>query len=449
MIVSKWTATEVKTLRKVALRMTQAQFADDLGWDVKTIQKWEQRATVDRPVVGESAESLDTALARLDPVQLERFRLALAAAPRVADGHPGRDGIEPVGAVSESPSAGELGMYAWEVDDDVRRREFGKLAALGAVTMLAGEHDRLGASDVRRLLHGVDTLEHEDQLSGGAALVDFAVEQLARAKHKLDTCAYDTATGDAFTSATGQLAVLAGWLAYDADRHPLARRCYADALALGTEADDADLIAHTCLYAANQSIALSRAGAGSPYHALKLVHRARDLMRGRPPGRIHALIAIREAQAYGVVGDHTAFGRTLATAWREMDAAAQYEPIDECPQWLRFVSHSEIAGHEARGYGDLGETSRSVELYSAAAAEQTSPRNAMNLHAWSAASRAQVGDVTGAVAEGLPVLASLGEVSSTRTLRVLEPVRRTVEPLAVGSEFCGRFDALAQKAIAR
>ncbi|MEU0539970.1 hypothetical protein ABZ319_08855 [Nocardia sp. NPDC005978] len=449
MIVEKWTATEVKALRKAALRLSQEELHEVIGFQTSTIQKWEQRASLDRPVVGRSAEALDTVLANLSAAQLQRFCAALDAAQSTTAGHPVPGSNEdPIDATPHRPRAGELGLYAWEVDDDVKRREFGTLATMGLVAMLAGEQNRLDAGDVRRLLTGVDALEVEDQRSGGAGLVDFAVEQLALAKHKLDTCSYDEAIGDAFASATGHLAVMAGWLAYDADRHPLARRLYSDALALGTESNDNDLLAHTCLYSANQSIALSRAGIGSPYHALKLIRRARDLMRGRPPGRIHALVAVREAQAQGMVGDRVAFGRALATAWREMDSAAHYEPLEQCPQWLRFVTHSEIAGHEARGYGDLGETTRSVALYAAAADEQSSVRNSLHLSAWSAASRIQLRDINGAVGEGLPVLKKLATISSVRTLRVLEPVRQSVGQSASADEFRHLFDALTEKAIA-
>ncbi|MGV9409821.1 hypothetical protein ACWDOP_07905 [Nocardia sp. NPDC003693] len=86
-------------------------------------------------------------------------------------------------------------------------------------------------------------------------------------------------------------------------------------------------------------------------------------------------------------------------------------------------------------------------LYGAASHQEASTRNAIHLSAWSAAARAQIGDVGGAVDEGLPVLASLASVSSTRTLKVLEPVRSAVDGLALGDEFRGRFDSLT-KAIA-
>ncbi|MFE4714822.1 helix-turn-helix domain-containing protein, partial [Paenibacillus sp. NPDC056722] len=252
MIVSKWTKVHVKKLREDALRITQEDLSGITGFAVGTVQKWEQRATVERPVVGRSAEVLDSLLADLTPPQLARFKEALTQADPRVDMHPGH-------TVTPPPVVG--GTDVREVDNDVKRRDFGRLAAAGAAAiLLPGDSASIGPTDVTRLLNGVEMLEREDQQSGGGGLVDFAVEQLALAQHKIETCTYDSATGNAFISATGQLAVEAGWLAYDADRHPLARRCYADAIALGTEADDPDLIAHTCLNAANQSVALSRAG---------------------------------------------------------------------------------------------------------------------------------------------------------------------------------------------
>ncbi|MRH87594.1 hypothetical protein GFY24_09020 [Nocardia sp. SYP-A9097] len=267
MVEVEWTAREIRALRAV-LKMSRPEFARRVGVAKRTLSLWESGET--GQLQAASRRLLDEVLAGITPEQSRWFSDVLTVAPT---GHPGQDEQSHGNWTGAAPT-GECGLYAWEVDDDVRRREFGKTAAAGAAVMLLGGQDHIGMSDVRRLLTGIDALEREDQTSGGAALVDFAVGQLARHKNKLDTGAYDNATGNAYASATGQLAVLTGWLAYDVDRHPLARRCYADAMALGTEADDSNLIAHTCLYAANQSIALSRVGAGSPSHALKLIDRA-------------------------------------------------------------------------------------------------------------------------------------------------------------------------------
>ncbi|MBF6202610.1 hypothetical protein IU483_00575 [Streptomyces gardneri] len=449
MIVSTWTRKEVRALREVALRMTQEEFAEKVGFQTATVQKWEQKTTAERPVKGRSAEALDTIYSNLDPAQRERFWHQLAAAPSQIDRHPvlsdtETDPSKPANCGDDTP-----GVQVWEVDDDVKRREFNKLAAASTVAIFAPDSSgRIGMSDVQRLFDDVDALDQEDQRTGGTRLVGLAVEKLTHALDRLETGAFDSTTGSAFTRATGELAVLAGWLAYDADRHPLARRCFADAMALGTEANDDDLIAHTCLYAANQSYTLARSGlGGSPHKALQLSDRARGLMRGRPPSRIHALIAVRDAQAYGLLGDRMAFGRAIATAWRELDHAMQFEPLEEVPQWLRFVTYSEIADHEARGYADLGDLRRSVELYAAAVERPAGMRNATIVRAWSAATRARLGDISGALEHGFPALMDLSAIASTRTLRRLEPVRTAVDRLPAGGEFRDMYDSLTQKAV--
>jgi hypothetical protein len=159
------------------------------------------------------------------------------------------------------------------------------------------------------------------------------------------------------------------------------------------------------------------------------------------------LIALRDAQAYGLLGDRIAFGRAIATAWRELDGAMQFEPLEDIPQWLQFVTHSEVADHEARGYGDTGDLRRSAELYSKALEHPSGARNGTAILASSAAVRATLGDISGALEHGRAALANLSAISSTRTLRRLEPVRVAVEGVSAGMEFRDMYDSLEQKAI--
>lgn len=439
MIVTTWTKVEVRALRDTALRRTQEEFAECLGFKVETIQKWEQKATAERPVKGRSAEALDTALAQLESDQRERFRSELSR-------------LEADNARTPTfiTASSEPGTDAKEVEE-VRRRDFGKMAAAAGAAILLPDNNtaRIGRGDVQRLLAGVNALERADQQHGGAGLVGYAADRLQRIKGLLDRGVFDTATGNAFISAAGEMAVLSGWLAYDADRHVLARRCYGDAMALGAEAGDSDLMAHTCLYLSNQAAALARypgSPGGSPHRALQLNDRARDLVRGRSAGRVHALIGLRDAQAYALLGDRSAFGRSIATAWRELEHAMQFEPLEEVPQWLRFVTSSEVADTEARGYADVGDLSRAVELYGAAVEHPAGRRNTTIVRAWSAATRARAGDTTGALEHGMFALAGLSDMSSTRTLKRLKPVRDAVADVPAGEEFRDKYDALTEKA---
>ncbi|MFE3754186.1 helix-turn-helix domain-containing protein [Nocardia tengchongensis] len=434
MIVSRWTGTEVRALREVALRMTQEQLAAASGFKPPTVRKWE-RATAARPVRGESAEALDTLLGRLDDAQRARFRDALAIEP-IAKAATTDAGFVP--AVRDSLAIG--GSECSEVDDEVKRREFGIL--LGA-TLLATGSRSIGVTDAQRVSRAVATFAEQDQNVGGATLVDTAVRELEVAKELIETCSFSDNAGKAFASAAGNLATIAGWLAYDADQHQLARHCYTDAFSLANQAGDDELTVHVCLGAAHQAITLSRQGFGNPHRALTLISRARELTHGLPPGRIHALIATRAAQAYGVLGDRANFSRCIATAWRELDFALEHEPLTECAKWLHFVNSTEVRCHEARAYGDLGNWSKAAELSGELAIEKAGTRNAVNYRAGWAAALAQAGDALGAVSIGLPALEQLQAVSSTRTLRVLEPVRSAVQP---DSAFGLQFDDLTKKA---
>ncbi|MBF6436387.1 helix-turn-helix domain-containing protein [Nocardia cyriacigeorgica] len=421
-IVEVWTRVEVRALRDAALRMTQEQFAEQIGWSVATVRKWE-RATESRPVRGQRAADLDSWLAKLSPEQMRRFALAVSA-PRAA-------------AQRHSPSGGV------EDEADVNRREFSKAAALTVATLPQWNPSRIGMADVDRLNAFTSELGRLDQSFGGANLLPTAIDSLAKAQGLLHSGIFDEKTGRAWMSAVGELAVKTGWLAHDADRTDLARRCYADALSLASAADDDDLTVHAALNSALQTIHLARSGAASPSYAYMLLQRAGHLVRRRPPGRIHALIAAREAAVCGVAGDRHGVARAMSTAWREMDFAAEYEPADECAPWLRFVTHAEVRGHEARAYADTGSHGHALTLYEVVAAEPASVRNAALAVAWFAATLAHTGDVPGAIDAARPVLDVLEEsVASPRTLRVLEPIRLAIDTDSEGEEFRARFDAL-------
>ncbi|MBF6090760.1 helix-turn-helix domain-containing protein [Nocardia cyriacigeorgica] len=422
MIVEVWTRVEVRALRDAALRMTQEQFAEQIGWSVATVRKWE-RATESRPVRGQRAADLDSWLAKLSPEQMRRFALA-ASAPRAA-------------AQRHSPSGGV------EDEADVNRREFSKAAALTVATLPQWNPSRIGMADVDRLNAFTEELEAAQQRVGGAGLLPTAIDTLERARELLHTGVFDEATGRAWMSAVGELAVQTGWLAYDSSRMRLARRCYSDALSLASTADDDQLAVHACMNAALQTVTLARTGHASPTYALALTHRARDLVRRLPAGRIHALIAAREAASYATAGDRRGAEGAMSVAWREMDNAVDHEPLDQCASWLRFVDHSEIRGHEARACTDLGQHSRALILCEIAAGEPASPSNAVHGAAWLSAALARTGDARTAVEAGMPVLGALDEwLASPRAFNVLEPVRTVADTVPEGEEFRVRFDAL-------
>ncbi|WP_327112772.1 hypothetical protein OHB12_29650 [Nocardia sp. NBC_01730] len=431
MIVSKWTGVEVRALRTAACRMTQEEFAEVLGFQPPTVRKWE-RTPASRPLRGQSAAAMDTQLASLDAAQLARFEATVIEALLGVGSTGGVDGGMPVtkrdrpGAI-ESDVTHQVGWeHVAEKDDDMKRRQLLVGGTAAGLTVLAHQHfpARIGMSDAERLAERVDGYVTIEQKVGGGALATAARTDLEHAKMVLATSEIDSVAAPVFTSAAGNMAVTAGWLFYDADDQRAATRCYSDAMALANHVGDDELAAHTCLNVALQTIAQARRGEAHPQYALRSTLRAADLTRRQSSGRIHALIASRQATAYACLGDRSAFTRAVATAWREMDLAYDHEPFERCPDWLKFMCHNEVRYHEACGYSYLGEASRATELFEQVATERAGQRNSATYRAWLASSLAEVGDIDDAITVATDVIANLADgISSSRTLRVLEPVR--------------------------
>lgn len=77
MTVGAWTGVEVRAIRTAALRLTQAELADRLGFTEAVVRKWEKRgATI--TLTNQHAAAMDTLLQRLDAEQRIRFNSACA-----------------------------------------------------------------------------------------------------------------------------------------------------------------------------------------------------------------------------------------------------------------------------------------------------------------------------------------------------------------------------------
>ncbi|OBF71980.1 hypothetical protein A9X06_29010 [Mycobacterium sp. 852002-51759_SCH5129042] len=332
-------------------------------------------------------------------------------------------------------------------DDDMQRRHL--LAggtAVGLALIMQGSTQspaRIGAADAQRLAARVEEYCADEQQLGGGALARKASADLADAKLALRTCAIDAAAESSFTSAAGNMAVMAGWLHFDADESEKALDCYRDAMAMATEAGDDELAVHVCLNQAYQTIAESRRGQAHPTSALRLTRRAAELTRRQPSGRVHALIDARTALAHAALGDRSAFEKSITSAWREMDLAYDREPVEQCPSWLQFMCHNEVRYHQACGLAYLGAASRSLELFREVATVHAGQRNSAYYHAWLARTMAQTGNIDDAVTEANHVVTDLaGGVSSARTLRVLEPVHRGASKTR-HDQFTSQYNQLA------
>jgi transcriptional regulator with XRE-family HTH domain len=346
--------------------------------------------------------------------------------------------------VFADPDAGLAADIENRAGMELTRRDFGGLAAAaGIVAVLppVSAPRRVNSSYVRYWQACTDVLYARDRAVGGTVLLSPALQQWQLVRLAIKDSA-DGETGRQLLAVAGELALCTGWIAMDGGRLPLARPLYDEARELAATGGDAVLSVHvltnqSMLYAEMARTGLSREPARQ---ALRLAFQAQEEGRYLPIPRLHALIALRHASAASLLGDKAAFQAGITQARRELDRG----PRDgNPPEWLRFVDETEITGVEARGYLNLGDASRSAQLYRQVLASGLSTRNRASYGAGLADALLKQGARQEAVAvatEVLPVLE--GGVTSMRCLNRLRLVRQAAGNTAGAQEFCERFDAV-------
>lgn len=326
---------------------------------------------------------------------------------------------------------------------DVDRRHFSGLVVGGMLGLGLDRirvPDQVGLAHVNYLRTCADRLYRTDQSVGGAALLRQAIRQFYRARRMVNESDYTTMVGEELLVIAGDLAVCAGWLAFDGGNLGVARQMYGEALILARAAKDTELTVHvlTNMSMLASYVARTIGPRGMAREGLRMANCAADEARHAPSPRLHALVALRQANAAGLLGDEATFRGAITHARRELDRG----PHDDDSEWILFVSAAEITGHEAMGRLNLGDPAKAENLYRSVLDDSSlSPRNRAGYGALLAGALLQKGDRSHAIDVGLGVLPALaGGVTSIRTLNELRSVRA-----AAGSteeEFCARFDAV-------
>jgi hypothetical protein len=301
---------------------------------------------------------------------------------------------------------------------------------------------KVTASHVRYLKTCVDNLSSRDQAVGGGALLKQAIRQWQRARRMLDESDYPEQVGRDLLSVTGNLGVTAGWLAFDSANVSLAKRMFTEALLLAEGTDDSVLTARVLGQSSmlTSYVAQQNGNTGLARHGLRLAERAASVAAHEPMPRLHALIALRRADAAALLGDEDAFRESIGRAHDELDRGVSADD----PEWIRFVDEFEIDGMEAIGHTELGNFSKAVDLdRRSLAGVGGAARNRTCTHARLAATLALEGDTSSALDEARTVLAVLADgVKSPRTLNKLRHVR-TIAQQVNDEDFCERFDAVS------
>ena len=342
----------------------------------------------------------------------------------------------------------------WMVEDaglDVDRRTFGGLVAGAAAAVIlpsAAVPAQATAAHARYLQACVDSLYARDQAVGGAALLRQALMHWQYARRMLGESSYTEPIERQLLAITSELAICTGWLAFDGGNVPLARYLYAEAHLAAGHAGNPVVAAHAlekwsmlCSYlartagAANERRSFAREG-------LRLALQAADQARHEPVPRLHALIAMRHANAASLLGDEAAFRSAITRARRELDRGTRADD----PEWIQFVDETEITGLEAMGVLNLGKPGRGETLYRTVLDGNLTRRNRTYYGALLSGALLQQHAREHAIAEGMSVLPALADgVTSVRTLNELRPLRAVDGPhTEERAAFCEQFDAVAR-----
>ncbi|WP_405936237.1 hypothetical protein OG338_05520 [Streptomyces sp. NBC_00726] len=310
-----------------------------------------------------------------------------------------------------------------QLDDQeqpVDRRSFlSGLAALG-FDPERGTPRKIGTAEVRTVRTMVRQLKQLDERMGGNNLSQDADRALQALNRLINTARYTEATGRHLRSAYGDLAVLTGWLSYDADRTTDAWSYYNQSLYQARMADDPEVEVH-----AYAQMSMAAARNGMPRDAVELARMGQRVSARYVPPRLMSLLNLREACGWSRLGDSKETQNALTRAYKSYD----HGPSDEDPRWIDFYSLAELDGLAATCHVNLGETEVAARLSekSLATMDQRYGRNRAWYSVVLAETHMQRGDLYAACDIARDTLPLIAGVSSKRTTARLAAFRKNVE----------------------
>ncbi|MGH3866469.1 MAG: helix-turn-helix domain-containing protein [Pseudonocardiaceae bacterium] len=188
-----------------------------------------------------------------------------------------------------------------------------------------------------------------DNRFGGADLARLAVRFFRSVHQQLGTGTYESAIERDLQAIAGELAEVAGWLLYDADRQAEVRRMNHEALYFSRLAGDRSMELLTL-----QNASMHAGDLGRPHEAL---HLARSVLesRDRLSPRVKTLFLVRKARALTQGGDERALKLFDQARSHYQDGVR-----DTDPKWAWWVNEHELAWHEGRALVDLGRPREAV-----------------------------------------------------------------------------------------
>lgn len=292
---------------------------------------------------------------------------------------PGKDYRRALRAVLGAPSDADLGFYSTRSrtatvvgdlseaaprSDDVKRQAFLRAVAATVAGMAVGDPaaealgrvagsdipSRVGATEVQHIDHAIDVFGHWQDLYGGGVCADAIAGQVRWALALLNAGSTDKISNDLHRS-VGFLIDVAGWGAFDAGHHDLARRYFRLALHCAEQADDWGLRANVLSDMARQAIYIGRPDDGLSLIELALVRQDRQTPTAR------AMLSTVRARTLAVLARGEDSYRAVMTAEEQF---TDHDPSED-PPWIAYFDAADLAGDTGHALIDVALTGRHID----------------------------------------------------------------------------------------
>ncbi|MGW4368055.1 hypothetical protein ACWEKT_20670 [Nocardia takedensis] len=200
---------------------------------------------------------------------------------------------------------------------------------------------------VSHLEQNLAQLRRLDDGCGGELVLRTITHQLSLAIDLLNEAGYRGAMGQRLLSVAGQMAQLAGWLAFDLGRHGFAQRMYLLGLRAAAGAGDRQLggLILSC-------IAFQQTWRDRPHDAVAIMTSVNKGLRHAATPRVAALIAMREARAFATAGMARETSHALDRAFAALGRGAH----EDDPSWTYWMDETVLVSEAGRCHLHLGDT---------------------------------------------------------------------------------------------
>lgn len=323
---------------------------------------WRDRGTLPRPplpavIAGVLTEAYGMTVA-VDQLWPKRVTPTAVWQPAVADMEADRWAPEAtVALLTRSSHIGDGSSRTYFPVSGIELNAFAQSWAFGNQPVLAKPTSTgttlLASEYVDYLEADLTHLRRLDDGYGGRVLMRTVEIRLAQIAEILRDCTYTTDRARRLLSVAGQMAQMAGWIAFDHGDQGLAQRMYLVGLRAASAAGNRTLGALIL-----SCIALQQSWRGRGQDAAAIMRAVEHGLRQPLPPRAQAVIAIRRARAFADVGRAADTAAALEDARAALDVVSQ----EAEPQWSYWVNLAVVTGEAGRCHLQLGNF-RKAEIY--------------------------------------------------------------------------------------